>query len=167
MTWRIAISAEDGTSLDRAPIQNIPSGWESQPAMHQAISRGHELERQQLIFWKVLVMEFPVASSCKIKLHRECGSFEAPPKWESLHGVAEIALDRARSKTPDPRRSRTRIPLGKIVLDEITKSQVVARKIGSVQRKVRSAGVEVELMSDDSNLLMSSFCSHRVLIMTA
>jgi hypothetical protein len=50
MTWRIAISAEDGTSLDRAPIQNIPSGWESQPAMHQAISHGHELERQQLIF---------------------------------------------------------------------------------------------------------------------
>jgi hypothetical protein len=47
-------------------------------------------------------MESPVASSCKIKLYRECGSFEAPPKWESLHGVAEIALDRARSKTPDP-----------------------------------------------------------------
>jgi predicted RecB family endonuclease len=46
------------------------------------------------------------------------------------------------------------------VLDEIRKPQVVARKIGSVERKARSVGVEVVLMGRDLTLLVSPFCSH-------
>lgn len=58
-------------------------------------------------------------------------------KWESLQSVTQIALDRARNQTPDPRSRTVRIPLSRIVLDEITEPGVVARKIRSDIKKGR------------------------------
>ena len=50
------------------------------------------------------------------------------------------------------------------MLDEITRPGIVARKIGSNQRKAGSVGVEVKLTSDELTLLI--LCPHSVLIMT-